>query len=186
MCNVRNARRDREFFDILNKLVDKTFKHYRFKRSNIEHSKLMKAQLDQERAKQAHEMQENMIIPSHMKTHIAKQCRANILRRITNLWPTTTPHYTYPIIVKRDYREQLTSSERIYKDYVREKIFKKQNISTTLLHDNVKMDSSDKITHVTDIISSLEQHRSNGIELSPHIALVLLLVFLSAYNLSII
>lgn len=186
MCNVRDVPRERELFDILNNLVDKTFKNYRVKRSNIEHSRSTIAQLGQEHTGQEHKMQKP--IQSDIKSPIAKQCHATTLRRMGNLRPTTSPyawtsHYTDPITAKKEYKEQLTSTERTYRDYGSVELFNEQNGSATLLDEYANMES---LVMTNYVISPLEEHKNKALKLCIHVSLALLSAFVTVFDLRII
>lgn len=88
MCNVRDVPQERKLFDILNQLVDKTFKNYRFKRSNIVKYKTTKEQLHQDRAEQNHVVKRSLPISYHINEQNTEQDTESTL--VPSVMPTTT------------------------------------------------------------------------------------------------
>lgn len=123
MCNVRDVPRERELFDILNKLVDKTYKNYRFKRSNTMKYMSIKAQLDQDHTVQDRVVKRSIPMPSNMNEQIAEQDLARTpmpsVMATTASQSTRITWYAWPVELLAGLRENPNYElrEKSKKDY---------------------------------------------------------------------
>ncbi|XP_026332184.1 uncharacterized protein LOC113239403 [Hyposmocoma kahamanoa] len=181
MCNVRDLQRERVIFDILNNLVDKTFKNYRFKRSNIEKAKSMKKHLGQIIADEENETLRATYIPFDIPKHdLASPPVPSFMTSTTeSLSPNTATNNTCRAKSAHKLQQQKESEEKVD---VSIKLWKKVDVNENVFH---KLNNN--TAQVLEIfMRSLEQHTNNALRVYTSISHVLLCAFISVYNLSII
>lgn len=179
MCNVRDVPRERELFDILNKLVDKTYKNYRAKRSNIMNS-YMKAQLDRDHAKPHFVVKRSIPIPYQTSEPTTEQDSANT--PLPKVWATTTPRtgpiptqYTTPLKTRCGSSNARTERKHFQKRETESEERKHEELIEILkrIGDAAKAERT-------------QREKNNAVKLYTNISFVFLGVFVLIINLSII